>query len=56
MLIFQFSEGKNTILKQAVSFAAGQSTATVTVFLPADKIGLHLFKANVTAGVKEKQL
>ena len=51
---FSISEGKNTILKQAVSFTAGQRTATVTVFLPADKIGLHLFKANITAGVKEK--
>lgn len=51
---FSISEGKSTLSKQAVSFTAGQRTATFTVFLPADKIGLHLFKANITTGVKEK--
>ena len=51
---FSISEGQNTIIKQAIQFSTGQKTATFTVFLPADKIGLHLYKANIAAGEKEK--
>lgn len=51
---FSISEGKNTIFKQTINFTTGQRTAAFTVFLPADKIGLHLYKANITAGEKEK--
>ncbi|MGL2985990.1 hypothetical protein ACSVH5_00195 [Flavobacterium sp. RSSA_27] len=51
---FSISEGQNTIIKQAIQFSTGQKIATFTVFLPADKIGLHLYKANIAAGEKEK--
>lgn len=51
---FSISEGKSMLSKQPISFTSTQKTATFTVFLPADKIGLHLFKANITSGVKEK--
>ncbi|MEM0577332.1 hypothetical protein [Flavobacterium polysaccharolyticum] len=51
---FSISEGNNTILKQLVNFTAGQRTTTFTVFLPADKMGLHLFKATISSGKKEK--
>jgi hypothetical protein len=51
---FSISEGKSTLSKQPLNFTSTQKTAIFTVFLPADKIGLHLFKANITSGVKEK--
>lgn len=51
---FSISEGKSTLSKQPINFTSTQKTATFTVFLPADKIGLHLFKASITSGVKEK--
>lgn len=51
---FSISEGKSTLSKQPISFTSTQKTATFTVFLPADKMGLHFFKASITSGLKEK--
>lgn len=51
---FSISEGKSTLSKQQVSFTTTQKTATFTVFLPAEKIGLHVFKATINSGLKEK--
>ncbi|MGL5113220.1 MAG: hypothetical protein ACRC6O_11330 [Flavobacterium sp.] len=51
---FSISEGKSTLAKQQVNFTSTQKTATLTVFLPADKMGLHLFKATIQSSLKEK--
>lgn len=51
---FSILEGKSTLSKQAINFTATQKTATFTVFLPADKIGLHLYKATISSSLKEK--
>lgn len=51
---FSISQGKTVITKQNISFSPLKKSAVVTLFLPADKIGLQLFKASVTSIEKEK--
>ncbi|MGL2994676.1 hypothetical protein [Flavobacterium sp. TSSA_36] len=51
---FSIAEGKNTIAKQSVNFNSTQKSASFTVFLPANEMGLHLYKATLSSGLKEK--
>lgn len=48
------SQGNSVISKQSFSFSPSKKTATVSVLLPADKIGLQVFKASISSKEKEK--
>ena len=51
---FIISQGNSIVSKQSVAFSPSKKTATVNVLLPADKIGLQVFKASVVTREKEK--
>ena len=51
---FVISQGNSVINKQRISFSANKKTATVNVLLPADKIGIQVFKATISSPEKEK--
>ena len=45
----------NTVVaKEKVAFSASKKTATLNLLLPADKVGLQIFKASISSGSKEK--
>lgn len=51
---FIISQGNSVIAKEKVSFSSAKKTATLNLLLPADKVGLQIFKATVSSGIKEK--
>ncbi|WP_188051009.1 hypothetical protein [Flavobacterium sp. GP15] len=51
---FVISQGNLILSKQRISFTTYKKTATVSVLLPADKIGIQVFKATITSLEKEK--
>ncbi|MBS7253811.1 hypothetical protein [Flavobacterium branchiicola] len=51
---FTISQGNSIVAKEKVSFSASKKTATVNLLLPADKVGLQIFKANISSNAKEK--
>ncbi|MBP4142719.1 hypothetical protein J3S90_13010 [Flavobacterium sp. P4023] len=51
---FVISQGNSILSKQRISFTTHKKTATVSVLLPADKIGIQVFKATITSVEKEK--
>ncbi|WP_264523945.1 hypothetical protein [Flavobacterium sp. N502536] len=51
---FTISQGGKVIAKEKVSFSPAKKTATLNLLLPADKVGLQVFKAAVTSNTKEK--
>lgn len=53
---FSISQGQgNEVLnKQSVSFSASKRTAVVNVLLPANKVGLQVYKAKIESKVSEK--
>ena len=51
---FIISQGNSVLSKQSIAFSPSKKTATVQVVLPADKIGLQVFKATISSTVKEK--
>ena len=51
---FIVSQGNSVISKQSVVFSPSKKTATVNVLLPAEKIGLQVFKASIRSQEKEK--
>ena len=51
---FTISQGNSVIAKEKVSFSSAKKTATLNLLLPADKVGLQIFKATVSSGIKEK--
>ncbi|MGO4903868.1 hypothetical protein [Flavobacterium sp. W20_MBD1_R3] len=51
---FVISQGNSVFSKQSISFSPSKKTATVNVLLPADKIGLQVFKATISSKEKEK--
>lgn len=46
-------ENGKTIAKQQVSFSATNTSNQTTIFLPADKVGVHVYKAVITSPEKE---
>jgi len=53
---FKISQGNNVLSTQTVSFSPSKKTAVVSVLLPADKIGLQIFKASITSKLAEQNL
>lgn len=51
---FIISQGNSVLSKQSIAFSPSKKTATVQVVLPADKIGVQVFKATISSTVKEK--
>ncbi|MES2576150.1 MAG: hypothetical protein V4589_00985 [Bacteroidota bacterium] len=51
---FIISQGNSVFSKQSIAFSPSKKTATVSVLLPADKIGLQIFKATISSKEKEK--
>ena len=51
---FSISQGNSVLNTQTVSFSPSKKSAIITVLLPADKIGLQVFKAAITSKEKEK--
>ena len=51
---FIISQGNSVFSKQSITFSPSKKTATVNILLPADKIGLQVFKATIASKEKEK--
>lgn len=51
---FKIFQGKSILVNQIISFSPQKKTAVVQVVLPANKIGLQLYKAQIIASKKEK--
>lgn len=51
---FTISQGNSVVAREKVSFSPSKKTASLNVLLPADKVGLQIFRANVSSNVKEK--
>lgn len=51
---FNISQGNSILSTQRVSFSPSKKSAIVTVLLPADKVGLQVFKAKISSNEKEK--
>ncbi|RBN51492.1 hypothetical protein [Flavobacterium psychrolimnae] len=51
---FVISQGNSVFSRQSITFSPSKKTATVNILLPADKIGLQVFKATISSKEKEK--
>jgi hypothetical protein len=51
---FSISQGNSVLSKQSVSFSPSKKSAIINVLLPADKVGLQVFKAAISSKQKEK--
>lgn len=51
---FRISQGNSVLSKQKVAFSPSKKSAIINVLLPADKVGLQVFKASISANEKEK--
>ncbi|CAA9201727.1 hypothetical protein [Flavobacterium collinsii] len=51
---FTISQGGKVVAKEKVSLSPSKKTATLNLLLPADKVGLQIFKAAVSSNIKEK--
>ena len=51
---FTITQGNTVVAKEKVLFSASKKTATLNLLLPADKVGLQIFKASISSGSKEK--
>lgn len=51
---FTISQGNSVVAREKVSFSPSKKTASLNLLLPADKVGLQIFRANVSSNLKEK--
>jgi len=51
---FSISQGNSVLSKQSVSFSPSKKSVILNVLLPADKVGLQVFKATISSNQKEK--
>ncbi|ABQ05909.1 hypothetical protein [Flavobacterium johnsoniae] len=51
---FTISQGNSVVAKEKVSFSSSKKTASLNLLLPADKVGLQIFRANISSNAKEK--
>ena len=51
---FRISQGNSVLVKQSISFSPSKKTAIVNVLIPAEKVGLQIFKATISSKEKEK--
>ena len=53
---FSVTQGNSVVSKQSISFSPSKKTAILNLFLPANKVGLQVFKASITSREKEKNV
>ncbi|WP_166924206.1 hypothetical protein [Flavobacterium poyangense] len=51
---FSIVQGNSVVAKEKVTFSSSKKTATLNLLLPADKVGLQIFKASISSNAKEK--
>ena len=51
---FSISQGNSVLTKQTISFSPSKKSTIVNVLLPADKVGLQIFKASISSKEQEK--
>lgn len=51
---FTVTQGNSVVSKQSVSFSPSKKTAILNLLLPANKVGLQVFKASISSREKEK--
>ena len=51
---FTISQGNSVVAKEKVSFSPSKKTASLNLLLPADKVGLQIFRASISSSTKEK--
>ena len=51
---FTIQQGNSVMVREKVIFSPSKKTATLNVLLPADKVGLQIFKATISSNIKEK--
>lgn len=51
---FSVSQGNSVLAKQSISFSPSKKSMVLNVLLPADKVGLQVFKATISSKEKEK--
>lgn len=53
---FKITQGNSVLNEQTVAFSPSKKSATLNVLLPADKVGLQIFKASITSKEQEKNI
>ena len=53
---FTISQGNSVLTRQTITFSPSKKSAIVNVLLPADKVGLQIFKASITSKEQEKNI
>lgn len=53
---FKIKQGNSVLNEQTVSFSPSKKSATLNVLLPAEKVGLQIFKASITSKEQEKNI
>ncbi|WJS93602.1 hypothetical protein NYQ10_16040 [Flavobacterium johnsoniae] len=51
---FTISQGNAVVAKEKLSFSPSKKTASLNLLLPADKVGLQIYKASIQSSSKEK--
>lgn len=51
---FTISQGNTVVAREKVSFSASKKTAALNLLLPAEKVGLQIFRATISSNTKEK--
>ncbi len=51
---FSISQGNSVLITQSVTFSPSKKSMVLNVLLPADKLGLQVFKATISSKEKEK--
>ena len=51
---FSITQGNSVLSKQSVRFSKSQKSQLITVLLPAEKVGVQVFKATISSEEKEK--
>lgn len=51
---FSIAQGNEVLHKESISFSPSKKTAVVNVLLPANKVGLQIYKANIESKESEK--
>ena len=51
---FTITQGSTVVAKEKLSFSPSKKTASLNLLLPADKVGLQIYKATIQSSAKEK--
>lgn len=51
---FKIAQGNSVLNEQTIAFSPSKKTATINILLPAEKVGIQVFKASIISKEKEK--